>query len=412
LDEKLMPKTARGKAFFEFCDERGGALMLFATFQVLHSYFMAQGKSSNWQDWPKEYHSATSNAVKKFQKEYQESILYIKYQQFVAYEQYDEMAGICKRQNLFVGLYTDLPVGVGGNSADVWADKESYVPGVSVGAPPDMFNEKGQDWSLAAFHPIRLKQNKYAPFIAVLKSIMLGAGAMRLDHAFSLMRLFIQVKGASGAYLSYPFADLAGILALESVRHKCMIICEDLGTPPPHFYDLMRAYKTFSFRLFRYQRNGDNFTPPGEYDRQSLVTPGTHDMPTYSAFWKGLDLDLFRELKIIPPQKYENDRAARDGERYAFIRAFSLQGLDTTPQEGAVMPTWFIPNTYAYLARSNSAVVLVRLEDIFEQDEQVNVPGTFMEYPNWRYKVPVEIENMQADERFAAISKIMKKERL
>lgn len=406
--------TPRGQAFLDFCQRQDNDLTLFATHQVLRSYFASCGKSCYWRDWPKNYQIPTSPTILKFQEKYADSIWFVKYQQFIAAEQFESVRIAYDRPTLPVGLYTDLPVGVGLGSAEVWMHQDIFIPNVSVGAPPDFMNKKGQDWSLAAFNPIRLKQTGYAFFIRLLQRIMRPSGALRIDHVFSLMRLFLRVKG-SGAYLSYPFRDLLGIIALESVRNRTIIVGEDLGTVPPGFMEEMARAGTLSFRLMQYQKRNGNLIPPYEYEHRCFITPGTHDMPTYPAFWQGIDLELKKQLKTMSPDQYEMEQNARPNDRRQFVDAFIAEGLlaehEKTTQISSDIPDWFVPNVYTFLARTPSLILGVRLEDVVGQIEQVNVPGTYLNYPNWRYKLPVLLENITSDERIIYIANLINRER-
>ena len=412
LDEKGEPLTPRGESFITFVKDYGERLETFATFQVLRQYFKTQNQSMLWWRWEKGYLTPDGDLIKPFQKKYADSILFIKYQQFIAFEQYAAVGPCFKDENFTIGLYTDLPVSVGENSAEVWANQKLFLQDVSVGSPPDMFNKKGQNWALSVFNPKELKRSGYDIFIRIIKNLMKSSGAVRIDHAFGLMRLYLRVLHGKGAYLSYPFDDLMGIIALESMRNRCCVIAEDLGTPPPDFHEKMRVYRTFSFRLFRYQKNGDIFIPPHEYERMCLIASGTHDLPTYSAFWKGIDLELAKEMKTITLSQYRADKKRRIQELKTFIRAFSEEHLpisDTIDQNE--VPDWFTADTYTYLARANSLILLVRLEDVLGQDEQVNLPGTYLEYPNWRYKLPICLENLCLDKRVRFIANLVTTER-
>ncbi len=408
--------TPRGQSFLDFCEAADPYLTEFATFHVLRSYFFSKGKDADWHTWSKAYKTPNTSFVKTFQEKYADSIWFIRFQQFIAFEQFEEVRKVYDTPDIPIGLYTDLPVGVSHHSAEVWSNQDLFLKDISVGAPPDVFNPKGQDWALAAFNPIMMKKTSYDFFIRIIRNVMRPAGAVRIDHAFSLMRLFLRVSGGSGAYLSYPFSDLLGIIALESVRNKTLVIGEDLGVVPPGFMEVMAQANVLSFRIFHYQKYGNTLMPPKAYEHRCLVVAGTHDMPTYAAFWEGLDLDLKRRLKLITSQQYDKAIAERQEERLQFQNAFIAEGLlpEASREESQLtseLPEWFIPNTYAYLARSSSLLLMARLEDMVEQIEQVNVPGTYLNYPNWRYKLPVLLENISTDERILRVCQVIQKER-
>lgn len=430
LNEKYEPLTARGEAFKEFCDYFGEKLTNFATFQTMRNVRVANGKSQGcWWEWEKGYQTPKSEKIAAFQQKYQDSIMFIKYQQFLAFEQYQTIGDEYGKSAMQIGLYTDLPVGVGKNSAEVWSNQDVFLPELNVGAPPDSFNKKGQDWSLAGFNPKTLSKTGYDLFIRIIRAVMNKAGAVRIDHAFGLQRLFLRPDKGAGAYLTYPFKDMMGIIALESHRQKCMVIAEDLGTAPYGFSAQLRESNVLSFGIFHWNRNENGLIPPSDYPHNYLIASGTHDLPTYTALWKGADLALSKKMKLINTEQYKNHLLNRKTERYQFLTAFISQGMSVPGCEriegsedakcqnmselmsGEKVPSWFIPNTYAYLARTNAMILLVRIEDIVEQEEQINLPGTYLQYPNWRYKLPVLLEGLSTDERMINVCQVINKER-
>ncbi len=410
------PKTERAYRFLSFCDEQGEDLINFATFQLLRQNFLAHGETAIWWKWQPEYRDIKSAVIRQFQNAHADEISLMQYQQFVIFEQYDMVVEAFKKSKMALGLYTDLPVGVGENSAEVWSNQSVFMEMVTTGAPPDVFNKKGQDWSLAPFNPIRLAQTGFEAYRRVIKSVMRGAGAVRLDHAFGLERLYLRVKGGSGAYLKYPYKTLMGIVALESHRHRCLVIAEDLGTPPDGFYDKMGAAKALSFKIAHYQKYGNRMIPPSDYSYMSLVATGTHDLPSYTAFWKGLDLELSNSMKTITTVQYKLHKKNRVTERLSFIDAFyhfelPMPVRDIVQPSPRRVPEWFIPNIYRFLSMTNSMVLLVRFEDLLGQDEQLNLPGTCMEYPNWRYKLPYTIDVMCVNPTVKEICRLIAVER-
>ncbi len=407
--------TARGKAFLNFCENHEPFLTNFATFQALREQAIRQKKSLCWWKWERGFKNPQDTKIKAFQTKHADDILFIKYQQFLAFEQYGHVANVYQKSDLPIGLYTDLPVGVGENSAEVWSNQTAFMRDVTAGAPPDAFNKKGQDWSLAPFHPFGLRQLGYEPFVRVVRSAMAGAGAVRIDHAFGLMRLFLRVKGGSGAYISYSFKDMMGIVALESHRNQCLVIAEDLGTAPDGFHEEMLKSAALSFKILHFEKCWDGLRMPQDYEHRSLIASGTHDLPSYTAFWKGLDLELGKEMKTLSLVQYRAHKKGRVVERQQFVSAFKKLGLPLSDAadtyETHTVPEWFIDNVYRFLAKTNSMVLLVRLEDLVAQDEQVNLPGTYMEYPNWRYKLPVAVESLEQNENVARVCEMLKQER-
>lgn len=416
FDKKKKAITKRGRDFVSFQRQKGRDLICFATYQVIRNHFLKQGKSALWWEWGEEYITPDTPAVCQFQKEYQDEIELIMYQQFLADEQFKTVHKAYRKSKMLIGLYTDFPVGVGNNSAEVWTEQSLYLSGVTAGAPPDMFNKKGQDWSLAPFNPIQLAKTGFAGYRKIIQYAMNGAGAIRIDHAFGLERLYLRVQEATGAYLKYPYKTLMGIVALESLRNKCVVIAEDLGTPPEGFCDKMVQSGALSFKIAHYQRYSQTYLEPQYYNWQTLIATGTHDMPSYTAFWKGIDLELARQMKTITSDQYKQHKINRADERLAYVETFYRQSLPMptrtdlkyTPK---IVPEWFIENVYRYLSQSNSFLLLVRLEDLLGQDEQINLPGTYLEYPNWRYKIPEMIENLTQNKAVVRICRAISENR-
>lgn len=408
-----VPMTKRAKDFIAFVKEKGDAIVSYALFQTMRNKQAKTGGSMFWREWEPGLNSVRASVAQDFLEENEKKAMRICYQQFVAFEQLDEV--LKKSAKLPLGLYTDMPVGVSDNSAEVFYKPEAFLRHVTTGAPPDTFNLNGQDWSLAPFHPLVLKNTGFKAYRDILRLAMKGAGAVRVDHAFGLMRLYLRVKGGTGAYLKYPFKELTGILALESHLNKTVVIAEDLGTAPDGFSDEMMRLNAFSFKIMHYMRSWQGLMGPHEYPATSLIATGTHDLPSYTAFYKGLDLELGLKMGTISLEQYEKNKQNRETEKRLFLELFEKMGAKTgadlfdAPDE---VPSDFILLIYRFLAQTNSKILLVRPEDVFEMDEQFNLPGTYMEHPNWRYKLKVPIEEMLLDKRLKSVVKEMKKERV
>ena len=158
--------------------------------------------------------------------------------QWIAAEQLEHCCEQARRLGLPIGLYLDIAVGVRPDGFDAWSDQDSILPDVAIGAPPDALNTAGQNWGLAGINPNGLEQRAFEPFRRMLQASMRYAGAIRLDHVLGLKRLYLIPQGTppdKGAYVRFPFEALLAVAAQESVRHKCIVIGEDLGTVPENF---------------------------------------------------------------------------------------------------------------------------------------------------------------------------------
>ncbi len=319
-----------------------------------------------------------------------------------------------------VGLYLDLAVGCDGSGVDVWCDKEVYVSGAAVGAPPDAMNTLGQDWGLTPINPVALKQQGYLPLVKALRSNMKYAGALRIDHILGLMRQYWVAPGMKadeGVYITFPLEDILRIIALESRREECVVIGEDLGTVPDGFGEIMAAAGLLSYKVLFFERwDSGFFMRPDLYPAQSMVTVSTHDLPTLTGWWTGRDLQWRQKLGLYPNEEMgHQERSSRIEDRHLLVSALDdLNVIDMTKapeQSPAKMNTELSVAVQKYMAQAPSHIQLIPLEDTLEIVEQVNIPGTIDQHPNWRQKLPVALEAFFQQDSVSAIANAMQQAR-
>lgn len=384
-------------AFRDFIGAGGTALERFATFETLVERLGREVAS-----WPPTYRDPSSDDVKAFARAERPAIEYSMYLQFHAARQLAAAAQIA--QDRGVALYRDLAVGVDVNGADVWIDPQAYVPSVSVGAPPDLLNPDGQDWGLPPLDPNGLARDGYRTMAELFRANMLAAGALRIDHVMSLARLFWSPRGRSaleGTYVAYPFDDLLGILALESIRARCSVIGEDLGTVPVGFRERMAQAGVLSYRIFFFEREPDaGFIAAEGYPALSLAATGTHDLATFAAWLGGSDIDLRAGLGVGDPQRIAQEHAERETDRHRLVailrRSGDLERDDAAPDDVLIA-------AHHFLGRSPARIVMMQVDDAIGETLPINVPGTWDQYPNWRRKLGLELDAIGRDPRFAAL---------
>jgi (1->4)-alpha-D-glucan 1-alpha-D-glucosylmutase len=406
-------ETARGTAFHDYM--RSGSQMLerLCLFNVLSEHFAADGKGT-WHHWPLSFQNVNSSEVTLFAQSHRSEIEFFAYVQWEAERQLAAASAACA--NMEIGLYCDLAVGVDGSSADTWALQNIFVSNVGVGAPPDLLNRQGQSWGLVPFSPVALRENAYADFAQLLRANMRSAGALRIDHAMSLLRLFWVPHGisaAEGAYVRYPVNDLIGIVALESRRNRCMVIGEDLGTVPDGFRDVLEKARLLSYRLAFFEREGDaDFIPPERYPRYALASVGTHDLPTLAGWWNGQDIEVRAQLGTLADRSADEAERVKDRNRLldALVRGGDLSSEDASRLRSGEsgMYAKLARAAYRFVARTPSLLVMVQVEDIFGVVDAINVPGTVTEQPNWKRRLQIHIEDFQLDESFLALTRIIR----
>ncbi|MBO4284688.1 MAG: 4-alpha-glucanotransferase [Alphaproteobacteria bacterium] len=398
-------------AFEKFKKEKGQALHLLALYQAIY-HEKCHRLWGGWHAWPDGLKNMMPLDLAVFEQSHAREIEFFKFLQFEAYRQLNEVFECARKHRLKIGLYRDLPVGVSKDSAELWSENAVYMKDFGAGAPPDAFFSQGQKWCLGAFNPRKLKQSAYEPFLKVLRANMTFAGALRIDHVMSLMRLFmIEDEGTNGTYVYYNFEEMLALVALESHLNKCLIVGESIGNVPEGFIEKLKQNNIYSMSVLWAEREDfgyGGFKKPEDYESCSFVSLGTHDMTPLKMWWFGYEIELKYKLKMID----ENARCClykeRERDRWLLLEALDKAGV--WPKDnlrkgnyiyGESYPEGLSEAVHAYLAKSESRVLMLQLEDILGVTELQNLPGTDRDtYPNWRHKLPIELEDLAQDERF------------
>lgn len=407
-----------GRDFLSFVAQGGQALRQHATFEALQAHFFAaDGAVWGWPSWPLAYRDPASEQVSAFVAQHAKRIQYHQYLQWLAASQLARASDSCRALGMGVGLYFDLAVSSDRGGSDVWRERPFFAADSSVGAPPDEFNPGGQGWGLPPLRPDRLRSGHYRYLIETLRANMRGAGALRIDHVMGLMRLFWIPPGQSpreGAYVHYALDEMMAIVALESQRHRCMLIGEDLGTVAQDMRGAMARFDMLSYRLLYFEREASgDFKPSSDYPADALVAVSTHDLATLAGWWRGLDLRRRLQLNLFPdPRWFEQQLLDRAQERVRLMLALQHADLLTVAQGaeavcGGDMPVDALVAIHAFLATTPSALMMVQLEDVLRVSEQTNMPGTVHEQPNWRRKLPLDLEDLAACPELLALSRTL-----
>ncbi|HJU17893.1 MAG TPA: malto-oligosyltrehalose synthase [Stellaceae bacterium] len=406
------PGSARWQAFEAFRREQGSVLERGSLFQALRQHFAAQDPGhADWHNWPPAYRDPASDAVSRFARKQAERVTFYAWLQFLADEQLAAAADAA--QGMAVGLYRDLAVGADRGGAETWSNQTAVVAEAQVGAPPDIYNPAGQDWDLPPFNPHALRQEAYRSFIDLIRANMRHAGGLRIDHAMALQHLYWIPKGRSpgeGAYVRYPLDDLVGILALESRRHHCLVVGEDLGTVPQGFRERMAAANILSYRVLFFEKDEHGFLPPERYPERALAVAGSHDLPTLRGWWRASDIGLKEELNLFPtPEEAGRARTERERDRTQLVEAFRRAGVIAGDAQIGVAE--MMRAAHLYLARSKAALAMAQIDDMTEEADPVNVPATSDEHPNWRRRLSLTLEELSDHPRLEAVVGIFAAER-
>ena len=387
----------------------GEALSGFALHEALTEQLMeGHPERWGWPVWPQEFQDPQSEAVARFAAEHADRVDFYLFLQWTLDLQLAAVSAAFRAQGVTLGLYHDLALGSNGGGAELWVQQDLYAAKASMGAPPDPLGPQGQNWGLPPMIPHRLRERLYEPFIAVLRAAMRHGGALRLDHVMSLMRLFWIPAGrpaSEGAYVSYPFADLLGIVALESQRARVVVIGEDLGTVPPEVQEGMSRAEVLSYKVFYFMTRDGQRIPLHEYPKHALVVTSTHDLPTLEGYFHHRDIEVREQLGILadPAQV----RAQHEERRRDLHCIEELVG-EAAWQVGGGLSDAFVAQVHGALAGSSSLLQAVQLEDVAGELDQANLPGTVDEHPNWRRKLSRPLAQLLLSPRWCEIVAAMR----
>lgn len=392
----LFDIAADHPAFVDYRNEAGPALEDHARFEALHAHLFGRDPALwHWARWPEELRRPDAPGVLRFARDNPREVAFHAFCQWLADASRAAAQRVAREAGMPIGLIADLAVGTDGGGSHAWSRQREILPGLTVGAPPDVFSPLGQDWGLTAFSPLALRDEGFAAFIEVLRAAFRHAGGVRVDHAMGLQRLWVVPPGAApaeGAYLHYPVEDLLRLLALESHRHRAIVIGEDLGTLPEGFHDRMQRAGVLGMRVLWFEQEPDGrFRPPHAWPRDAVAMSSTHDLPTVAGWWLGRDIEWRDQLGLFPsPETSAAERERRARDRAALWRALLESGAASTDQPPEDDPAPLVEAVPAHLGRTACAMAILPVEDALGEEEQPNLPGTIDQHPNWRRRLPGE----------------------
>lgn len=391
--------------FERFVQDAGQLLVSHAVFETL----AAEIGDVNPARWPAEWRIAKSQEVAAFAAAHADQVAFRSFLQWIADRQLAAAAVRARQAGLGLGLYRDLAVGAAPDGGEVWANPLVYGAGVSLGAPPDQFAPDGQVWQLAPFEPNALVRGAFAPFTAILAANMRHAGMLRIDHILGFARQFWIPQGATGrdgAYVEFPLDALMAITAIESHRAKCTIIGEDLGTVPDGLRQRLAAAGILSSRVLWFEKDGEEFRAPQRYPALSVSCLSSHDLPTFVGWMRGCDVEIDREIGRLDQQRAAVRLAQRSHEAQHLRDSLRAAGLQSGDSELDVMA-----DAHAFVARTRSALMTVQADDLWEETEPLNVPGTDQQRPNWRRRQRGPIEDLPPRDVARRIMAVVEEER-
>lgn len=360
-----------------FIRHGGAPLRAYAGFAAYQHWRFEQGDSVDWRDWHEP--RGIDAAVRAFAQAHPPRVAFAGFLQWLAAAGWAHARTLAQQAGQRVGLIWDIAAGFLPGGGEAWQYQDLLVQGAQLGAPPDAFNAQGQAWGLAAYAPQGLRASGFRPLIELLRAVMSRGGGVRIDHILGWSRAWLVPAGLAaheGGYVAYPLRELLGLLALESWRHRCIVIGEDLGTVPAGLRATLARHGVLGLDVLLFTRDArGRFVDPARWRRTAVAMSTTHDLPPLAGWREGVDLDVLARAQQWSAAAQGRAHATRRRELRMLDRAAAQRGL--SPPRAAIAMT----------LRAASPLALIPLEDVLERTEQVNVPGTVAEHPNWRRRL-------------------------
>jgi 4-alpha-glucanotransferase len=431
--------------FEKYRAEAGQPLEDHARFEALHAeQIKLNPEKGHWRAWPAELQDVHGEAVAQFATAHASDVSYHAFLQWLATRGLAKAQDQARAAGMKLGLIADLAVGCDSAGSHAWCCRDEMLEGVSVGAPPDIFNPHGQSWGLTTFSPRGMRMRGFGAFIDMLRSAFAHAGGIRIDHILGLRRLWLVPEGHTadqGAYLNYPLDDMLRLIALESWRHRGIVIGEDLGTVPAGFGERLSDHSLLGIRVLWFERGnaGDEsaFKDPEDWDRAVSATTTTHDLPTVAGWWCGNDIEWRDRVGHLAPPPHgaedegsddvaDNDagmdadkeagtdtdkdadkdaseqapsalvraQAERAQDRQALWDALGRAGLRDDDAGLPALDQPPIDAAVSFVALTLAPLVTFPIEDILGLVEQPNLPGSIDEHPNWRRRLQSPVAHL------------------
>ncbi|MCA1323934.1 4-alpha-glucanotransferase [Herbaspirillum sp. alder98] len=410
---------AHQAAFAAFRLEGGRALQAHAVYEA-YSHALAarhQPGSCDWRTWGDDGRNPETAFMRDFARQQSGEVDFHLFLQWQAARGLAQAQRRARESGMAIGLIADLAVGADNGGSQAWSYQDEIASGLTVGATPDLLAPQGQNWGLGAFSPLAMHRNGYQAYLAMLRACFAQGGGLRIDHVLGLNRMWLVPAGrdaSAGAYVRYRLRDMLRLIALESWRHRSVVIGEDLGTVPPGFDQVLDEAGVAGIRVLWFQRGKQHFLPPQQWSGSAIAVTTTHDLPTVAGWWSGADIAWRGRLQqLVEPAGMDQALQQRAEERAALWQAMSEAGsahgaLPDGAAPGAALPVdegEQLPQPLAacetvvdaaldFVAKTSAPLAVIPVEDILGLPQQPNLPGLTEPHPNWRRRLPADVGHL------------------
>lgn len=375
-----------------FVAQGGDALSRHARLAARQAQAAMRGESTSWKTWQENWRDeAAANA---YAHGHPSTVDFEIFLQWLTARSWEKTSQVARDAGQRIGLIRDLAVGFEAGGSEAWAWREHVLEGLELGAPPDAFNPTGQSWGITSYSPWGLCASGFRPFIELLRANMARSGGIRIDHIIGFQHLWVVPEGrpsTEGGYVRQPLQDLLRLTALESWRHRCIVIGEDLGTVPEGLRDVLAARGVLGIDVLLFTRDEQgNFLAPQKWRKHAVATTTTHDLPPLMGWREGVDIQQLAKAQGWDEEKLRQRLRERE------VDVVRLDNAMTSPSPKGRGEQSGTQAYIKYLAQTPSPLILIPLEDALARKEQPNLPGTVDSRPNWQHRLPEDaIDRLQ-----------------
>ena len=372
----------RAEQYDAFVREQGSGLLDFATWCAISDVY---GHPSAW---PADLGHPSSGEVSVFRGEHADLVDFHVWLQWQLDQQLAVTQERAREAGMALGVMLDLAVGVHPEGADAWSLQDVLAPGVGVGAPPDMYNQMGQNWHQPPWRPDALAEAAFVPFRDMLRTVLRHAGGLRIDHVLGLFRMWWVPAGFpayAGTFVRFDFDAMLSVLMLEAHRAGALIVGEDLGTVEPWVQEALAERGILGTSILWFEADAGGVRDPHDWRRDVLASVTVHDLPPTAGYLRDEHVRIRSELGLLTtPVEEERAHAAAEREGWAeVLRRHGWLADDVDLESGEGLDAFAVA-LHRAVAASPARLVGVGLADVVGDRRAQNQPGTDQEYPNWR----------------------------
>ena len=405
----------RAQKFEAFKKDMGDALESYATWCLCYDKWGAPNGDDCWE----KHLTKDSDEISALAKQFPDTLEFYRWLEWIAFGQLHDAQMAAKKAGMRIGIMSDMAVGVHPAGSEVWWNPERFANGACVGAPPDYFNQQGQNWSQPPLNPFELERTGFKTYRDMVHGMFASAGAVRIDHILGLFRLWWIPEGSTpgdGAYVYYDANVMLGILAIEATRANGVVVGEDLGVVPAEALEVLAKNKVLGCTVEWFEQRDGAFREPKKWREMTLASVNTHDLPPAAGYLNYEHVNIRERLNLLSGS-VEEFRADAVKEHNAMLKMLVSGGFlsESALEDESQHEQEIVEALYKALKAAPSKLLAASIVDATGEHRAQNQPGTNDEYPNWRIPLadadcnPVLLDDLFDLPRVKSLAQIMNK---